>query len=233
VSSNIAICPFEVKQITEDNDYFYVEGIASPYNNIDQGDDIVVPGAFTRNIQEKGTERPALWQHNVREPVGVLTLKDSVEHLGCTIRMPKSDSFVAGRVMPQVKTGSVTGLSIGYRTIDYSMEQREGRDVRMLRQVEVHEVSLVTFPMNEKARVTAAKNFVDSSLYKEETTTETEEKPVIFTDELKKQIASSILEELLKMVEAKTIHEQQSKDDKVKSDDLADLFYKLKHDRRV
>jgi len=156
------ICKFEIKAVDDktDPDNFIIEGLASPYGNIDSYRDVVMPGSFTTDIISKGAGRPILWQHNRSEPIGKGEMTDQTAGLACQIRLPKADTFVSGRVMPQVKIGSVTGLSIGYRTI--KEEWDDVARVNRLLELELKEVSLVTFPANDNARITAAKEYIKS-----------------------------------------------------------------------
>jgi HK97 family phage prohead protease len=156
------ICPFEVKAVDKntDPDNFIIDGLASPYGNIDSYRDIVMPGSFTTDIISKGSGRPILWQHNRNEPIGKGEIEDQTAGLACRIKLPKKDTFVSGRVIPQVEIGSVTGLSIGYRTI--KEEWDDATRVNRLLEIELKEISLVTFPANDNARITAAKEYIKS-----------------------------------------------------------------------
>src|SRR6266702_5469230 len=61
----------EIKEISADGSF---EGLLAVYNNVDLGKDVIEPGAFTKTIQEHGSEVPLLWQHDTNEPIGKLTL---------------------------------------------------------------------------------------------------------------------------------------------------------------
>lgn len=156
------VVPFEVKSITEDDDYFYFEGYASTYLNVDRGMDAVMPGAFRETIAElmagkRVGKLPALWQHNTDMPVGsYIDLQDDSHGLFVKGRLPKSDTFVSGRVIPQLKAESVTCMSIGYSTLDYVIEG----GIRLLKKLKLWEVSLVTTPMNALAEITGFKSVV-------------------------------------------------------------------------
>jgi HK97 family phage prohead protease len=152
--------PFEIKEIKEDAENFIVEGMASVYGNVDLGDDIVEAGAFRDDLTEKGNERPILWQHFSSEPIGLGVFSEMGNGLFVKIMLPKADQFVRERVMPQIKIGSVKGLSIGYKANDYSMDMVNGKRVRRLKRCGLRETSCVTFPMNEEARIMAAKQYL-------------------------------------------------------------------------
>lgn len=141
---------FEIKRAPDSEGRF--EGYAAVFNNVDSGGDVIAPGAFTKTL---GRRMPKmLWQHDPREVIGKW---ESVEQ-------DDNGLFVKGRVFQNIprgaealtllKEGELDGMSIGYRTIKATDEGRQ----RKLIELDMWEVSLVTFPMNEKARVTAVKS---------------------------------------------------------------------------
>ena len=152
--------PFEVKNIEEDDEFFIVEGYASTFGNIDRGDDVIERGAFTDSL--KRVEPKLLWQHNPSEPIGK-TDKAFEDNIGLFVRLrlPKADTFVSGRIIPQVKIGSVRDFSIGF-SIDERPEFKtiDGKRVRSIKLATVWEISFVTIPMNSEANFTAFKSAV-------------------------------------------------------------------------
>lgn len=154
------IVPFEVKAITEDEEYYFFEGYCSTYLNVDLGQDAVMPGAFDETVAElmrsKRTGKlPALWSHSGDMPVGSYTeFRDDAHGLFVKGRLPKSDTFVSGRLIPQMKAESVTAMSIGYSTLDYIIEG----GVRLLKKLKLWEISLVVTPMNPLAEITGLKS---------------------------------------------------------------------------
>lgn len=154
------VVPFEVKQITEDEDYYIFEGYCSTYLNVDRGMDVVMPGAFTDTVVELMSSKrtgklPALWSHNGDMPVGSYTeFRDDSHGLFVKGRLPKADTFVSGRLVPQMKAESVTSMSIGYSTLDYIIDG----GVRLLKKLKLWEISLVVTPMNPLAEITGLKS---------------------------------------------------------------------------
>jgi HK97 family phage prohead protease len=141
--------PFELKALSERGVF---EGLASTYSTVDEGGDLVVPGAFTRTLREKGDTRPILWSHDVRNPLGLGTLTDTPA--GLVIRGELDLDTQSGReAYSRLKKKIVSGLSIGYRTVLDKME----KGIRRLLDLELYEVSLCCFPMNTEAVVTAVK----------------------------------------------------------------------------
>ena len=130
-----------------------IEGYASLFGLTDQGGDAVLPGAFAASLKKlagKGCKVRMLWQHDPTRPIGVWD----------EIREDGKGLWVKGRLLPDVaqareavaliQAGAIDGLSIGYRTIRAEKDQK-GR--RMLAEVDLWEVSLVTFPMLPEAKV--------------------------------------------------------------------------------
>jgi len=139
----------EIKAISETGEF---EGQLSVYNVVDLGSDLVEPGAFTKSIQERGTEIPLLWQHKSDKPIGTLVLMDGPDALRVKgkLLMELDD---AKKAYLLIKNRVIKGLSIGFDTIKSVMEGA----VRHLKEVRLWEGSIVTFPMLEQAFITAVK----------------------------------------------------------------------------
>ncbi len=129
-------------------------GYASVFGTVDEGGDIVMPGAFARTIGRRGRDGiRMLFQHDPKEPVG---LWDRVAEDGHGL-------WVEGRLVPGVPRAdalrrligsrAIDGLSIGFRTVRAT---REPGGNRRLWQIDLWEVSIVTFPMMAGARIAAA-----------------------------------------------------------------------------
>lgn len=129
-----------------------IEGYGSVFDNVDNGGDIVAPGAFGASLRSSRRAK-MLMQHNPSDVIGVWD-EIAEDEKGLRVKgrlltsVPK-----AAEAYELVKAGAIDGLSIGYRTVK-SMD-RNGK--RVILQADLWEVSLVTFPMNELARVDAVK----------------------------------------------------------------------------
>jgi HK97 family phage prohead protease len=133
-----------------------IQGYASLFGEIDGARDMVAPGAFARTLRTRGLRRiPMLFQHDPAEPIGVwLELRE--DHRGL---------YARGRLIPEVmrarellallKAGAADGLSIGFKTVRARIDPRTR--VRALIEVDLWEISLVTFPLLAGARVHAVK----------------------------------------------------------------------------
>jgi hypothetical protein len=144
---------FAITDLKADDETRTVEGFASVFNTEDSYRDIVVPGAFTRTLKENG--RPAmLWQHDTRQVIGTW---DELEETPKSLRVKGTilDTTLGTDVYKIVRAKAVTGMSIGYGTKKYEIDEKKG--TRRLLDVDLFEVSLVTFPANDKAQITRVK----------------------------------------------------------------------------
>ncbi len=132
-----------------------IAGYASLFGVTDQGGDVVLSGAYRKSLDRlraDGRQVKMLWQHDPAQPIGVWD----------EIREDGRGLWVRGRILAEVEkgreaaaliaAGAIDGLSIGYRTIT---AEKDAKGQRLLREVELWEVSLVTFPMLPQARVGA------------------------------------------------------------------------------
>lgn len=135
-----------------------VEGYGSIFGNEDSYGDIVAPGAFEETLAEaKASGRlPAmLWQHDPSEPIGVWT--DMAEDKrGLRVRGKFADTQRGREAFSLVKMGALSGLSIGYSTVGVEFDDES--ETRTLTKVRLWEVSPVTFPANDRARITRVKS---------------------------------------------------------------------------
>jgi len=134
-------------------------GYGSVFNNKDLGNDVVMEGAFAKSLARKGPRGvKMLYQHKSEEVIGVFEeiLEDNK---GLKVKGRLAMGTQRGReVYELMKMGAIDGLSIGYRVdprkgVDY--DERGKR--RMLKEVDLMEISAVTFPMNTRARVSNVK----------------------------------------------------------------------------
>jgi HK97 family phage prohead protease len=128
------------------------EGHASVFGNVDDGGDIVMPGAFVASLvkhRQQGTAPLLLWQHDPDYPIG--TLDDLAEDA--------KGLYVKGSLLKGVqraeeahillKAGAIRGMSFAYDPIDVELDG----NARRLKTLDLYEVSIVSFPMNRRARV--------------------------------------------------------------------------------
>lgn len=138
---------FELKDLIEDGqDNFIVKGYASRFNGLDAFDDRIIPGAYTDTITDHPKGFPALFMHDPWVPPIGLFFDLKEDNLGLLVeaRLPKSDVFVKGRIIPQIKTGSINALSIGFFAKAVRFEEENGDSIRIIEKIELREISFVT-----------------------------------------------------------------------------------------
>lgn len=143
-----------------------IRGFASTFGNIDLGDDVVDQGAFKKTLQENKGIVPILADH------------DPSKQIGWNVRAEETDKglFVEGQInmntqlgkdryeiaKQALEVGAKMGLSIGYAVVK-SLPDKDRPSVRRLKELKLFEYSLVTFPMNTAAMVTAAKGWFEDT----------------------------------------------------------------------
>ncbi|MGE3150603.1 MAG: HK97 family phage prohead protease [Pseudorhodoplanes sp.] len=131
------------------------EGYASLFDVMDQSGDIVRPGAFRSSLRRRGVGNvKLLYQHDAREPIG-LWLDIREDGRGLFVRGRVLDQIARGReVLTLMREGVLDGLSIGFQIL---RARKERLGVRSLIEIDLWEISLVTFPMLTGARVARVK----------------------------------------------------------------------------
>lgn len=156
----------EIKAYEEDEDdkqYGRFEGYASVFNNTDLGNDVIKTGAFKKSLRARGVKGiKLLYQHKSDMPIGILEdIKE--DDNGLYVKGRLALRTTAGRdAYELLKMGAIDGMSIGFRAnpdeVSYDKRSRK----RMIGEVDLMEVSLVTFPMNPSARIRSVKGEVIS-----------------------------------------------------------------------
>jgi uncharacterized protein len=141
---------FQIKGVNDDGTF---AGYGSVFNVQDSYQEIVLPGAFAESLKSR---QPAmLWQHRSAEPIGIYTSvkEDSIGlHVEGRLALKTTRGAEAYELL---KMGAINGLSIGFVVRDESYDRVTG--VNSLKKVDLWEVSPVTFPANDSARITEVK----------------------------------------------------------------------------
>lgn len=161
--------PFEMKQVGPDGDTHVFEGYGSVWNTLDSYNDTIVKGAFKQTLREWKAQQKLpkmLLQHggggffasNADDmvPIGKWEeMKEDDRGLFMRGRLFDIDTDRAKSTYAALKEGELDGLSIGFRTKKSKLDEETG--IRTLTEIQLFEVSLVTFPANDPARVTGVK----------------------------------------------------------------------------
>lgn len=140
-------------RVTQDGVF---EGYASLFGTEDQGRDVVMPGAFRASLTRRGAAGiRMLFQHDPAEPIGAWeTIRENARGLYVRGRLI-CDVARAREILTLIREGGLDGLSIGFRTRKAVRDARTGQ--RRLYEIDLWEISIVTFPMLPGARVSAVK----------------------------------------------------------------------------
>lgn len=150
---------FEFKASADDGTF---EGYGSVFNVKDGGNDIIVPGAFSETLtaQKAQGRMPAmLWQHKQDTVIGVYT-KMEEDQVGLSVSGKLALKTAKGaEAYELLKMGAISGMSIGYRSKEDSYDRMTG--IRTLKRLDLLELSLVTFPMNDSSRISSVKSSIE------------------------------------------------------------------------
>lgn len=140
------------------NDDGTIDGYGSVFSVIDNYDDTIAKGAFMKSLaahKAAGTMPAMLWQHDSDKPIGIWT--EMVEdEKGLRVKGQLALETILGKeAQTLLKMGAINGLSIGF--VSRQWQYDKDTDIRTLLEVDLWEVSLVTFPANTSARVTSVK----------------------------------------------------------------------------
>ena len=150
----------EIKAIEDDNkEYGTFEGYGSVFGNTDLGNDVIQKGAFTKSLRDFRTADNVklLYQHKSDMPIGKF---DEIyeDSKGLVVRGRLALRTQAGKEAYELlKMGALDGLSIGFKVDQKSVSYEKDTNRRIIKEVKLMEVSLVTFPMNPRAVVRQVK----------------------------------------------------------------------------
>lgn len=152
MKSNLTI-PLQIKALNDGE----FEGHGSIFGNEDLGGDVVMKGAFRKSL-EKHREANSLpqmfWMHKPDQVPGKW-VSMSEDQNGLRVKGVLADTPLGNEIRTLLKMDAVKGLSIGYSTVD---QEWKDDGTRLLKEVELWEVSVVSLPMNPLAQVAHAKS---------------------------------------------------------------------------
>lgn len=147
---------FKAENLQDDGTF---SGYCSVFDVKDSYGDIVKKGAFVNSLNEwqaKSKMPPVLWQHNRSDVIGVWTkLYEDEYGLYGEGKLLIDDVAKARETYALIKNGAIDGLSIGYRTSKWTWNEDE--NALELLELDLKEVSIVTFPANEDSTVSSVK----------------------------------------------------------------------------
>lgn len=144
--------PLEVVELKAGKDGWTFSAYASTFGNLDHTGDVILAGAFDQTLTAR-TFRPLLWQHDMREPIGIeKSLKPDGK--GLLGNWELIDTQRGTDAYKLLKRGAIRSMSIGYipEIVEY-----DSAGVRIIKQIDLLENSVVSIPANEQATVTSVK----------------------------------------------------------------------------
>jgi HK97 family phage prohead protease len=153
----------EFKAMAADEKLAQFSGYAATFGNVDLSGDRIIPGAFAKSIVQRKGDIDVFWGHpdpifGSGEPIGSTSfIAEDHKGLLLTVDLVTSTSRSHDAhewIKFKMKRDSKPGLSIGFQTKDWEMD----RDVRVLKEIDLHEASMVNFPANPRARIEEVKS---------------------------------------------------------------------------
>jgi hypothetical protein len=139
----------EIKSLEEDGSF---EGLAAAYGNVDSQGDRIEAGAFKG---AEGEKIPLLFAHKTDQPVGFATVTETPQGLMVKGKL-LLDTVAGAEAYSRLKAGVLKALSVGFRLPKDGFSIKAG--VRVISKAILKEISLVVFPANPLAEVTAVKH---------------------------------------------------------------------------
>lgn len=143
------------------NDQPIFSGYAAVFGEPDSYGDTIKPGAFRKSLGQRNAPPSMFWNHNADRPIGIWTsLIEDRKGLKVEGQLI-TDVSSGAEAYALLKAGAVSGLSIGFRARSSEKGPNGGR---VLTEIDLVEISLVSLPAASKARVTSVKNAGSSGL---------------------------------------------------------------------
>ena len=149
-----------------------VSGYFASFGTKDSDSDVIIPGAFSKSINERGPGSEAankvayLWQHDMKEPLGKLDVLTEDEK-GLYFEASISDFELGDRVLEQYKDGTLNQHSIGFRYVRDKLEYEEETDTFIVKEVNLFEGSVVTLGANPHTPFVGLKGLSEEDQIKE------------------------------------------------------------------
>lgn len=141
-----------------DNDKHIIRVKFASFGNKDSAGDILIRGCFAKSINDRGPESATnrkiafLWQHDQTDPIGrVLKIEELEDGAYADVQLSNFDAVPnAKRAWYQLNDGDINQFSFGYRYVWDKMEYDETEDAFIVKEVIMHEISVVTLGCNEQ-----------------------------------------------------------------------------------
>lgn len=154
----------EIKEVSETGRF---SGYGSIFNNVDLHNDRILPGAFEKTLnrhKQRGSMPAMLWQHKMSDVVGIYD--DMTED---DMGLQLSGRLLIGENIPEadkayalMKNKAVRGMSIGFNIPKGGESFNKEDEVWEIKEVDLVEVSIVTYPANPEAQIQSVKSAIEN-----------------------------------------------------------------------
>lgn len=168
------------KDVNYDSESRTISGYAAVFGNKDKAGDILIKGCFSKSIQDRGPESSAndkiivLWMHDMNEPIGRLTVLYE-DDKGLYFEAPIDDVPRGNQAIKQLESGTLNQFSIGYQYVWENCEYDAEKDAFMVKEVKLHEISVVSIGCNGETEYLGLKSIEDAEKAYEELNAEISE----------------------------------------------------------
>lgn len=168
------------KDVNYDSESRTISGYAAVFGNKDKAGDILIKGCFSKSIQDRGPESAAndkiivLWMHDMNEPIGRLTVLYE-DDKGLYFEAPIDDVPRGNQAIKQLESGTLNQFSIGYQYVWENCEYDAEKDAFMVKEVKLHEISVVSVGCNGETEYLGLKSIEDAEKAYEELNAEISE----------------------------------------------------------
>jgi HK97 family phage prohead protease len=153
----------EAKALSEESDHYVLDAYAATFEK-DDVNDVIMPGAFKPWLERKAARGDALslfynhrWQEDL--PLGpIVEVSEDRRGLKYKAHLPKDDVRISGQIVPQIRSKGLRKSSFGYKVRDSERRRTDG--ARMIKRLDVFEISLVGIPANRGADIIGIKGLV-------------------------------------------------------------------------
>lgn len=168
------------KDVNYDSESRTISGYAAVFGNKDKAGDTLIKGCFSKSIQDRGPESAAndkiivLWMHDMNEPIGRLTVLYE-DDKGLYFEAPIDDVPRGNQAIKQLESGTLNQFSIGYQYVWENCEYDAEKDAFMVKEVKLHEISVVSIGCNGETEYLGLKSIEDAEKAYEELNAEISE----------------------------------------------------------
>ncbi len=129
-----------------------ISGYAATFRRLDAQSDLIQPGSFCDTLLRRRHRIPLPWQHDITEPLG--RIQDIQEDdRGLWFRAELLPTRRGVDALRLIHSGALRECSIGFLPRRVRFQIHRGHRVRLVRELELVEISLVTLAANPAARI--------------------------------------------------------------------------------